>query len=70
MALTLKRTNRFLFSEEFQKKNLPVANILAISADRAYYLQEDFGTISLINHLEQGGETDAVYQLYKKVCMN
>ncbi|AHF15765.1 RapZ C-terminal domain-containing protein [Niabella soli] len=56
----------FYFSEEFQKKNLPVANILAISADRAYYLQEDFGTISLINHLEQGGETDAVYQLYKK----
>ena len=56
----------FYFSEEFQKKHLPVANILAISTDRAYYLQEDFGTVSLINHLEKHGETDAVYQLYKK----
>ncbi|ANH83612.1 hypothetical protein A8C56_00755 [Niabella ginsenosidivorans] len=56
----------FYFSDAFQKKHLPVARILAISDDRAYYLQEDFGTVSLINHLEKDGETDVVYQLYKK----
>jgi UPF0042 nucleotide-binding protein len=56
----------FYFSETFIKKGLPVADILAISEDRMYYLQKDYGTVSLINHLEQEGESAAVYELYKK----
>lgn len=56
----------FYFSKNFQEKGLPVAAILAISADRVFYLQEDFGTVSLINHLEEKGETEAVYALYQK----
>lgn len=56
----------FYFSAHFQQRQLPVANILAISADRACYLQEDFGNVSLINHLEERGECAAVYALFKK----
>ncbi|SDC68851.1 RapZ C-terminal domain-containing protein [Niabella drilacis] len=55
----------FYFSDHFQKRQLPVANILAISADRMYYLQDDYGNISLINHLEEQGETAPVYELFK-----
>lgn len=56
----------FYFSEEFTKKELPVAHILKISEDRKYYLQEDFGNVSLINRLESEGYTDVIYSLYKK----
>ena len=47
----------FYFSQEFRKKDLPVAEILSISDDRLYYLQEDFGIESLIDHLENEGQT-------------
>ena len=56
----------FYFSDEFTKKNLPVARIFAISSDRKSYLQQDFGNVSLINRLEEEGYTPAVYALYRK----
>jgi len=56
----------FYFSENFFSKKLPVANILAISDDRMFYLQEDFGDISLIDRLESEGCTDEIYNLFQK----
>jgi aminoglycoside/choline kinase family phosphotransferase len=56
----------FYFSENFHDKNLPVANILEISDDRMFYLQEDFGDVSLIDRLESEGYTEAIYSLFKK----
>ncbi len=56
----------FYFSENFFGKQLPVANILAISDDRMYYLQEDFGDISLIDRLESEGYTEEIYYLFQK----
>jgi len=56
----------FYFSENFFSKKLPVANILAISDDRMFYLQEDFGDISLIDRLETEGYTDDIYRLFQK----
>ena len=56
----------FYFTQEFRKKNLPVARILEISDDRLFYLQEDFGKSSLINYLEKEGLTNTVYSLFKK----
>jgi aminoglycoside/choline kinase family phosphotransferase len=56
----------FYFSENFFGKQLPVANILAISEDRMFYLQEDFGDISLIDRLESEGYTDEIYGLFQK----
>jgi len=56
----------FYFSYEFRKKNLAVPEIYSISDDRAFYLQEDFGDISLLSRLETEGYCDSVYDLFKK----
>ena len=56
----------FYFSENFFGKQLPVANILAISEDRMFYLQEDFDDISLIDRLESEGYTEEIYSLFQK----
>lgn len=54
------------FSKNFKSKGLAVPEILAISEDKQFYLQEDFGTVSLLNHLEAKGFCDEVYSLFKK----
>ncbi len=54
------------FSKNFKNKELAVPEILAISDDEQFYLQEDFGTVSLLNHLESKGFSDEVYALFKK----
>jgi len=56
----------FYFSDELRKKNLPVSVIYIVSDDRMFYLQEDFGNISLIDRLESEGYTHNVYDLFKK----
>ncbi len=56
----------FYFSEKFREKELATPEILAISDDKQYYLQEDFGNVSLLNKLEAGGFTQPVYDLFKK----
>lgn len=54
------------FSNKFRKQGLCVANIIEVSDDRQYYLQEDFGQISLIDRLESEGYTDNIYKLFAK----
>src|SRR5690349_20248291 len=63
----IKENESFIyFSENFHKKNLAVPEVYADSEDRIYYLQEDFGDVSLLNHLEADGFTQPVYDLFKK----
>ncbi len=63
----IKENESFIyFSTEFNQKKLATANILAVSEDRMYYLQEDFGDVSLLNRLEEEGFTDNVYGLFSK----
>lgn len=54
------------FSRHFKKKQLAVPEILAISDDGEYYLQEDLGDVSLLNKLEPDGFSQPVYDLFKK----
>jgi len=54
------------FSTHFQRKRLPVANILAVNDEISVYLQEDFGDISLLKILEKEGFTENVYSFFKK----
>jgi aminoglycoside/choline kinase family phosphotransferase len=54
------------FSKHFKKKNLVVPELYAMSENGMYYLQEDFGDISLLNHLESQGLVQPVYDLFKK----
>ena len=60
----IKENETFIyFSDHFRKKDLPVANILAVNDDITAYLQEDFGDRSLLNILEEKKFTDEVYVL-------
>ena len=54
------------FSNEFRKNELAVPEILAVSKDGAYYLQQDFGNVSLLNRLEAEGFVQPVYDLFRQ----
>ncbi len=63
----VKENETFIyFSNHFRKNKLAVPEILALSEDKQFYLQEDFGDVSLLNHLESKGFTQEVYDLFKK----
>lgn len=62
----IPENNAFIyFSRHFKKINLAVPEIFAISDDGAFYLQEDFGEVSLLNHLEEKKFSVEVYELFK-----
>ncbi len=54
------------FSKNFKEKQLAVPEIYALSDDGMFYLQEDLGNVSLLDHLESKGFTEEVYHLFKK----
>lgn len=63
----VKENNTFMqFSKHFSKTNCPVPTIYAANEEQTIYLQEDFGDLSLLNKLEEQGETDYVYSLFQK----
>jgi len=63
----IKENEAFVyFSDKFRQQDLPVAIIHAVSDDGLYYLQEDFGDVSLVDKLETEGYTPEVYALFKK----
>lgn len=63
----IKENETFIYySNHFRQYKLAVPQILALSENKEYYLQEDFGDVSLLNKLEAGGFTDDVYGLFKK----
>jgi len=63
----IKENDSFIyFSKNFKGKNLSVPDIYIVSDDGMFYLQEDLGDMSLLNHLESKGLTDDVYELFKK----
>jgi aminoglycoside/choline kinase family phosphotransferase len=63
----IKENESFMyFSQEFRKKNLAIPEILAVSEDGIYYLQQDFGDTSLLNRLEAEGFSPSVYELFRK----
>jgi len=65
-ANVLENETFLYFSKHFKKKNLVVPELYAMSENGMYYLQEDFGDISLLNHLESQGLVQPVYDLFKK----
>jgi aminoglycoside/choline kinase family phosphotransferase len=65
-ANVLENETFLYFSKHFKKKNLVVPELYAMSENGMYYLQEDFGDISLLNHLESQGLVQPVYDLFRK----
>ncbi len=63
----IKENEAFIyFSRQFKKAGCPVPEILMVSEDKKMYLQQDVGTVSLLNMLEQHGHNDYVYSLFQK----
>ena len=65
--LNIKENQTFIeFSRHFKKAGLPVPEIFCVNEDASIYIQEDLGTESLLNKLEQHGHNDYVYGLFQK----
>ena len=63
----LRENQTFIyFSKVFSELQLTTPLVLAVNEDETIYLQEDAGSKSLLDILEEEGYTDAVYALYKK----
>lgn len=65
--LNIKENQTFItFSNHFKQKDLPVPEVFCMNDERTAYLQQDLGTISLLDTLEKHGHDDHVFNLYKK----
>src|SRR5260221_8223621 len=63
----IKENRTFLyFSSHFKKAGSPVPEIFAVNDEQTIYMQQDFGSTSLLNELEANGYTDNVYELFQK----
>jgi aminoglycoside/choline kinase family phosphotransferase len=66
-SLNIRESETFVyFADYFYEKGLPVPKVLAISANKTIYLQQDLGRVSLLDVLEKEGKTDHVFSLFKK----
>ena len=58
----------FLYmAEHFKKKNLPVPQVVCISEDKLYYLQEDLGDTLLFHAIEKGRITNSFSEEEKEL---
>lgn len=64
----------FEFSRQFNDRNLPVPEVLAISEDKRCYLQSDFGDVSLFDYvkkcLKNNSYDEETLSLYKQSIDN
>jgi aminoglycoside/choline kinase family phosphotransferase len=62
-----KETTTFIyFSKHFKNAKLPVPIIYGVNETNTLYIQEDMGTSSLLNQLEDHGHSEYVYQLFQQ----
>jgi aminoglycoside/choline kinase family phosphotransferase len=63
----LKENETFLyFTNHFKNAGAPVPTVFAENNEKNIYIQEDFGSICLLDKLETDGATEDVKNLYKK----
>jgi aminoglycoside/choline kinase family phosphotransferase len=63
----VKENETFIyFSRHFAAKKLRTPAVMAISNDRLVYIQEDVGSISLLDKLEKQGLSEEVYSYYQQ----
>lgn len=66
-SLNINENKTFInFTKHFAQKHLPVPQVYCVNEDQTIYIQQDLGTTSLLNVLEQQGHTNAVFELFKK----
>jgi aminoglycoside/choline kinase family phosphotransferase len=65
--LNIKENKTFIaFSNHFKQKELPVPEILCVNDETTIYIQQDAGTVCLLDVLEQEKYSEHVFKLYKK----
>ena len=65
--LNNKETKTFIyFANHFHDKGMPVPKVLAVNDTYTVYLQEDLGSVSLLDVLEKEGKTEGVFLLFQK----
>ncbi|MBU3713974.1 MAG: hypothetical protein FGM46_03405 [Ferruginibacter sp.] len=65
--INIKENKTFIyFSRHFKSIGAPVPEIYVVNETGNIYIQEDFGDRSLLNELEKFGQTEAIFELYKK----
>ncbi|MBC7587592.1 MAG: phosphotransferase [Chitinophagaceae bacterium] len=65
--LHVKENKTFVhFSNYFKNKSLPVPEVFCMSDDETIYIQEDLGTESLLNKLEEYGHHHYTYTMFQK----
>jgi aminoglycoside/choline kinase family phosphotransferase len=63
----IKENETFIyFSVHFKNAGLPMPTIYKVNDDETIYIQEDLGTESLLDKLEQHGYNDYTYGLYQQ----
>ena len=65
--LNVKENSTFInFSNHFNSKLLPVPIVYCVNDDQTIYIQQDLGTQSLLNKLEQQGHHHYAYVLFQR----
>ncbi len=65
--VNVKENGTFIyFSNHFKVKSLPVPTVFCVNDAQTIYIQEDLGTDSLLNKLEQYGHESYAYGLFEK----
>ncbi|HEX8277331.1 MAG TPA: phosphotransferase, partial [Segetibacter sp.] len=65
--INIRENETFIyFSHHFKNACLPMPEIYAVNEEKTIYIQQDLGTESLLDKLEQHGYNDYTYGLYKK----
>ena len=65
--LNVRENNTFIsFTEHFIKAGLPMPRIYCVNEDETIYIQQDLGTESLLDKLEQHGTADYSYSLFQQ----
>jgi aminoglycoside/choline kinase family phosphotransferase len=65
--INIKENDTFIrFSKHFKQAALPMPEIFAVSSDKSIYIQEDLGTESLLDKLEEQGHGEYAYELFKQ----
>jgi aminoglycoside/choline kinase family phosphotransferase len=65
--VNIKENETFIyFSSHFKNTRLPMPEIYTVNEEKTIYIQQDLGTESLLDKLEQHGHNDYTYDLYKK----
>ena len=65
--LNVKENDTFIkFTDHFLNLGLPMPEIISVNESKTIYLQEDLGTTSLLDKLEQHGHNEYTYGLFKR----